>query len=268
MSGTFIGFSEEDIKYLSNEPNSHVNKEIPKALKPGLQKKLSSRNRIEKQTMEGNRKILDKEIANLEIGSNSENTDSLHTTVVTDRTQQNDTNDSTTNKEIEENKDIIVENTSSSSVSVETENAIDTIGKRIDLVQFQKRQKLIEEQNKRRKELLGKALAERTQRTKEEALKLEEIRKEFKRLDLLFSNDVNILRQQIEVASLEYMEAEKRYFKIESEFLHAKLSMHHKLEKKEMLTEHLCTVIEKNEERKAEKLEELLNKLNLNPPED
>lgn len=39
--------------------------------------------------------------------------------------------------------------------------------------------------------------------------------------------------------------------------------LHQKLEKKEMLTEHLCTIIEKNEERKAEKLNQLLFKLNL-----
>ena len=30
-----------------------------------------------------------------------------------------------------------------------------------------------------------------------------------------------------------------------------------------MLTGHLCTIIEKNEERKAEKLKELLNKLEI-----
>jgi hypothetical protein len=35
-----------------------------------------------------------------------------------------------------------------------------------------------------------------------------------------------------------------------------------------MLTEHLCTIIEKNEERKAEKLNELLNKLQLISPEN
>lgn len=55
----------------------------------------------------------------------------------------------------------------------------------------------------------------------------------------------------------------KRYYRIEKEFLDAKLYLHQKLEKKELLTEHLCAIIEKNEERKAEKLNELLSKLNL-----
>lgn len=42
-----------------------------------------------------------------------------------------------------------------------------------------------------------------------------------------------------------------------------KLAVQQKLEKKELLTEHLCKIIEQNEERKAEKLTELLNKLEL-----
>lgn len=39
--------------------------------------------------------------------------------------------------------------------------------------------------------------------------------------------------------------------------------LHQRQERKEMLTEHLCAIIEKNEERKATKLTELLNKLEL-----
>lgn len=57
----------------------------------------------------------------------------------------------------------------------------------------------------------------------------------------------------------------KRYLKIEKEFLDAKLYLQQKLEKKEMLTEHLCAIIEKNEERKGKKLTELLEKLKLDP---
>lgn len=53
----------------------------------------------------------------------------------------------------------------------------------------------------------------------------------------------------------------KKYHRIEKEFLEAKLNLHQKLERKEMLTEHLCAIIEKNEERKAEKLSELMNRL-------
>lgn len=57
----------------------------------------------------------------------------------------------------------------------------------------------------------------------------------------------------------------KKYLKVEKEFLDAKLYLQQKLEKKEMLTEHLSAIIEKNEERKAKKLTELLEKLKLDP---
>jgi len=49
-------------------------------------------------------------------------------------------------------------------------------------------------------------------------------------------------------------------------FLKAKLDLHHASEKKELLTEHLCTVITHNEDRKAKKkLSELLEKVGLSP---
>ena len=55
----------------------------------------------------------------------------------------------------------------------------------------------------------------------------------------------------------------KRYNKAEKEFLDAKLLLFGKLERKEMLTEHLCTIIEQNEIRKARKLSELMDKLDI-----
>jgi len=90
---------------------------------------------------------------------------------------------------------------------------------------------------------------------------LQQIHDELQKLDLLLSNDVSILRDQIEVASQEFMEAQKRYKKAEKEFLDAKLHLFERLERKELLTEHLCTIIEQNEIRKARKLSELMNRL-------
>lgn len=55
----------------------------------------------------------------------------------------------------------------------------------------------------------------------------------------------------------------KRYEHAEAEFVAAKLDLHRKTEKKEMLTEHLLAVIQQNEERKAKKLEELMAKLDV-----
>ena len=51
--------------------------------------------------------------------------------------------------------------------------------------------------------------------------------------------------------------------KIESQFLKAKIDLHNAAEKKELLTEHLCTVIAHNEDRKAQKLTELMEKVGL-----
>lgn len=99
------------------------------------------------------------------------------------------------NNSVDDKQEIITNNT--------------TIEKKvIDLKEFEIRQKQIEEQNKRRKELLSKALAARAKRTQEEAKKLENIQSELKQLDVDLSNDVKILRQQIDVASMEYMEVQ------------------------------------------------------------
>ncbi|XP_049785615.1 RAB6-interacting golgin [Schistocerca cancellata] len=131
------------------------------------------------------------------------------------------------------------------------------------LDEFEMRHKMMEEQNRRRKELLAKALADRKKQTHEEARRLQQIQDELQKLDMLLSNDVAILRNQIEEVSLEFMEAQKRYNRAEKEFLDAKMHLFSKLERKELLTEHLCTIIEQNEMRKARKLSELMDKLEL-----
>lgn len=57
----------------------------------------------------------------------------------------------------------------------------------------------------------------------------------------------------------------KQYSRIESQFLKAKVDLHNASEKKELLTEHLCTVIAHNEDRKAKKLTELMEKVGISP---
>lgn len=99
----------------------------------------------------------------------------------------------------------IVEATDSSAAAGTSESATKKVK---DLNELQARQKLMEEQNKKRKELLAKALADRTRRTQEEAQRLNEIQAEFKKLDAVLSNDVKILRKQIDIASVDYMEAQ------------------------------------------------------------
>lgn len=128
---------------------------------------------------------------------------------------------------------------------------------------IQERQKEMEEQNKRRKELLIKAIADRSRRTQSEAQKLKHIQAELARLDSLLSSDVAILRDQIEGASQDFNEAQKRYERAEREFIEAKLQLFSRLERKELLTEHLCRIIEANERRKAIKLSELMAQLEM-----
>lgn len=261
MSGSFAGFSEEDIRNLSHK-NSDKTQKIPAGRK--IVQEPKTKHRVQKQALM-NPQIFNEKIKKSIVESIPEGArlcPSLNDSTEIIEPEQNNTNDSNTNKqETEETIDANVPCKELTSNETIPDAAVPE--RKLDLAQFQERQKLIEEQNKKRKELLAKALAVRTQQTKEEARKLEAIRQEFKKLDILLSGDVNILRQQIEVASLEFMEAEKRYYKIEKEFLNAKILLHQKSERKELLTEHLCAVIEKNEERKAEKLNELINKLNL-----
>ncbi|XP_062437234.1 RAB6-interacting golgin isoform X2 [Rhea pennata] len=133
---------------------------------------------------------------------------------------------------------------------------------------LQQEQRLIEEKNKRKKALLAKAIAERSKRTQAETVKLKRIQKELQALDDMVSADIGILRNRIDQASLDYSYARKRYDKAESEYVAAKLDLQHKTEIKEHLTEHLCTIIQQNELRKAKKLEELMQQLEVEADEE
>ncbi|KAM6153505.1 RAB6-interacting golgin isoform 2-T2 [Erethizon dorsatum] len=126
----------------------------------------------------------------------------------------------------------------------------------------------MEEKNKRKKALLAKAIAERSKRTQAETMKLKRIQKELQALDDMVSADIGILRNRIDQASLEYSYARKRFDRAETEYVTAKLDLQRKTEIKEQLTEHLCTIIQQNELRKAKKLEELMQQLDVQPDEE
>ncbi|XP_026179578.1 RAB6-interacting golgin [Mastacembelus armatus] len=136
------------------------------------------------------------------------------------------------------------------------------------LEQLQQEQRIIEEQNKRKKALLAKTIAEKSKQTQAEAVKLKKIQKELQALDDLVSNDIGILRGKIEQASWDYSAARKRYERAEAEYVMAKMDLHKKTEVKEQLTEHLCAIIQQNELRKAHKLEELMQQLQLQATEE
>ncbi|XP_052741935.1 RAB6-interacting golgin isoform X2 [Bicyclus anynana] len=151
---------------------------------------------------------------------------------------------------------------------VENYTEDDLASHRAKLEELQLKQKLMEEQNKKRKEMLAKALADRTKQTEEEVQKLEKIKKELQVLDGQFSQDVAVLRKKIDQACLSYADAEKHYLKVEKEFLQAKISLQKERERKELLTEHLCALITHNETRKAQKLETLMLELASNKTEN
>lgn len=144
---------------------------------------------------------------------------------------------------------------------VENYSEDDLVSHRAKLEELQLKQKLMEEQNKKRKEMLAKALADRTKQTAEEVMRLEKIKKELQVLDSQFSQDVSVLRKKIDQACWSYAEAEKHYLKVEKEFLQAKINLQKEKDKKELLTEHLCALITHNETRKAQKLENLMLEL-------
>ncbi|XP_053687928.1 RAB6-interacting golgin [Sabethes cyaneus] len=135
--------------------------------------------------------------------------------------------------------------------------------KGMSLKDFEHQRRLMQEQNQQKRQMLQKAIDQYAQKTAAEATKLQEIKAELGKLDSELASDVAILRKQIDAASLHFSNVEKNYLNIENLFLKAKVDLHQALERKEMLTEHLCTIISHNEERKAKRLSELMEKVGL-----
>ncbi|XP_061238563.1 RAB6-interacting golgin isoform X2 [Bos javanicus] len=115
---------------------------------------------------------------------------------------------------------------------------------------------------------LEKKKVELSKRTQAETMKLKRIQKELQALDDMVSADIGILRNRIDQASLDYSYARKRFDRAEAEYVTAKLELQRKTELKEQLTEHLCTIIQQNELRKAKKLEELMQQLDVHADEE
>ncbi|XP_033109091.1 RAB6-interacting golgin-like [Anneissia japonica] len=164
----------------------------------------------------------------------------------------------------DEGKDEVKSRVEESAVQV---NELDEAqGRRRELTQLemiQKKQMEMEEENRKKKMALTKAINERKKKTQAETKQLAFIQKELGKLESLLSKDVRILRDKIEESSFEYNAARRRYEKAESEFVNAKMYLHKVTEQKEALTEHLYTIIQENETRKANKLAELTEKLNM-----
>ncbi|XP_050075213.1 RAB6-interacting golgin [Anopheles maculipalpis] len=142
-------------------------------------------------------------------------------------------------------------------------NDVLTPFKGMSLKDFEQQRKMMEEQNRQKRDILHKAIEQHAQKTAAEANKIQEIKSELSKLDSELASDVAILRKQIDAASMHFSNVEKNYLTIENLFLKAKVELHQALEKKEMLTEHLCAIISHNEERKAKRLSELMEKVGI-----
>ncbi|XP_028394600.1 RAB6-interacting golgin-like isoform X2 [Dendronephthya gigantea] len=132
-----------------------------------------------------------------------------------------------------------------------------------NIEKMQQKQKEMEMINKKKEKMLQSALKKRYAKTKRETETLKLVQKELSRLDNLLYTDVQILRDKIDHSCREFDAARKRYERAEAEFISAKMNLHEKTETKDQLTEHLCSIIQQNEERKAKKLSELMEKLEL-----
>ncbi|XP_014239533.1 RAB6-interacting golgin [Cimex lectularius] len=132
-----------------------------------------------------------------------------------------------------------------------------------DLDEFEERRKQLEIKNAKAKEELQKALQMRAQKTKEEVKKLNLIESELKEIDAGLTNDIAIIRNRIEKASMLFLDAQKRFDKAEKEYNTALASLMKAKENKMLLTSHLCSIIEQNELKKSKKLSELMEKLDV-----
>ncbi|ESO00771.1 hypothetical protein HELRODRAFT_192411 [Helobdella robusta] len=175
--------------------------------------------------------------------------------------QEKTNNNNNNNNKVNNDDNVIYDDDKLPQVILD-ENTIVERGKE-NLGKFREQQKQIEEMNKRKKAMLCSAIYEKQKRTKAEAMKLSKIKAELDQLDQMVVSDVSMIRDRIEEASRNYLAAQRRYKAAEKEFIDSKVDLHNKCELKERLTEHLYAVIHRNEQRKADKLQELLSKLEL-----
>jgi len=260
MSGKFNGFSQDYIEKLKSNPRT--NKENNK---PNISEKIKSHPPVKSTTIKPQQKQQQPTVEKLAIKPvdnendiNDESTnhllqDALHFKPLPPKRFPH-TPDEATDVEIE--------------ISKKTDESPSTNSfafKGISLKDYQSQRRMVEEQNKQKKEILYSAIERQSEKTAAEAKKLQEIRKELQKLESELAADVSVLRKQIEDASVKYMNAEKCYEQIETAFLLAKANLFKAREKKELLAEHLNIIISNNEDRKAKKLSELMEKVGLTP---
>lgn len=92
--------------------------------------------------------------------------------------------------------------------STEERISTDSPFKGISLKDFEQHRKMIQEQNKQKKEMLYQAIEQHTQKTAAESRKIEEIRHELSKLESDLAVDVALLRKQIDNACIHFANVE------------------------------------------------------------
>eukprot|EP01007_Sphenomonas_quadrangularis_P003337 NODE_645_length_1274_cov_365.031837_g510_i0.p1 GENE.NODE_645_length_1274_cov_365.031837_g510_i0~~NODE_645_length_1274_cov_365.031837_g510_i0.p1 ORF type:complete len:299 (+),score=16.98 NODE_645_length_1274_cov_365.031837_g510_i0:70-966(+) len=124
-------------------------------------------------------------------------------------------------------------------------------------------QKKLEETVRKRTQLVAATVAERAAKAAQEMRVLQMVQGELAKLDRLLQPDVDRLRNLICDAAWSLENAERRLKRAEKEFIAAKMEQHMRQEEKQSLTDRLYALIQENEVRKAQKLDELMAKLRL-----
>ena len=102
------------------------------------------------------------------------------------------------------------------------ESIVTPESKKLDMFEVAKRSEKLETDNKLRRAALSREVQSRTATIIQEANKLKRIDDEIKKLDQLLAYDVSLLRDKIDVSSLEYSKAKTRFTIAEKEFKEAK----------------------------------------------
>ena len=104
--------------------------------------------------------------------------------------------------------------------------------KKLELADVNRVQKEMEDKNKRRRAALAQEVQSRQRKAALEAKMLQTIQDELNKLDQLLNADVSVLRDQIDVACVEFSDARRRFDIAEKEYIDAKYDLQTKTETK------------------------------------
>ena len=103
---------------------------------------------------------------------------------------------------------------------------------KIEVKDLTKVQQEMEEKNKRRRAALAQEVQTRQRKAQMESRMLKTIEDELLKLDMLLNADVSVIRDKIDLASVEFADASRRFDRAETEYVEAKFDLQRKTEAK------------------------------------